>query len=63
MKINKKKIELLRAKKLWTVKKLAEESGVSVRDISSREEIGAVTLGKIAKALGVEPQDICETTE
>ncbi len=55
MKINKKKIELLRAQKLWTVKKLSEESGVSVRDISRSSATGKSTGGTASAGRLIEP--------
>ena len=61
VKINKEQLYILRARKGLTVKALAELAKVSVRDISSKDTVGAVTIGKIARALDVDPADLIQS--
>lgn len=63
MRINRNKIYLLMAKGLTTQATLADKAGISRQTMSAvingrncRPEL----LGKISKALGVEPEDIIE---
>lgn len=63
MKLNKNKVFLLRAEQGLTVGALAEKAGVSRRDLSADKKVGAKSLGKIAKALGVKPEEIVMTEE
>lgn len=58
MKLDKNKIDLLRAKNLWTTQQLAKEAGVSCTALCGRYDTGAVTAGKIARALGVDVEEI-----
>lgn len=63
MRLNKTKVSLLMAKQVISQAKLAENAGVSRQTMSAvmngrncRPEL----LGKISKALGVEPEEIIE---
>ena len=59
MKIDKRKFELLRAKKVMSIKDLSEAAGVSSATICNyTDDVNPVSLGKIARALNVEPEDI-----
>lgn len=61
MKISKRKITALMGAKLMTQVKLAEVAGVSRATINSALLKGSCsiqTVGKIAKALGVDPMEI-----
>ncbi len=63
MKINKRKVKFLMGSKLMTQLALAEASGVSRGTINMALLKGSCsikTVGKIAKALGVDPVDIIE---
>lgn len=63
MKLDKRKLNLARAKNCMTVRDLAKAASVSMQSISCMDrtkETKAVIVGKIAKALGVEPEDIIE---
>ena len=60
MKLNKRKIDLLRANKLMSVIALSNISGVSQTTIRKgyKENISIVAVGKIAAALEVDVEDI-----
>lgn len=60
MKLNKKKIDLLRAKNCMSTTKLSNVSGVSQTTIRKgyKENISIVAVGKIATALGVSVEEI-----
>lgn len=58
MKLDKEKIYLLRAKHCLTIQQLAKKAGISTREISKSEDIGAVPAGKIARALDVDVEEI-----
>lgn len=61
MKISKRKITALMGAKLMTQVKLAEAAGVSRATINAALLKGSCsipTVGKIAKALGVDPMEI-----
>lgn len=58
MKLDKDKIFLLRARNCLTVSQLAAKAKVSCREISKSSDIGAVSAGKIAKALNVDVTEI-----
>ena len=58
MKLNKEKLYLLRARECLTIQQLASKAGVSCKEISKNSSIGAVSAGKIAKALEVDPEEI-----
>lgn len=63
MKIDKRKFDLLRAKRCMTTQQLAKAANVStatIYSIGKTAETKAVIVGKFAKALGVEPEDIIE---
>lgn len=60
MRLDKTKVELLRAKKLKSVNELVEEAGICKPTLNRgyRKDIDPVSVGKIAKALEVEPEEI-----
>lgn len=63
MKISRKKIEIQQARSGLSSVQIAELCNTSVQVISRALQKGAcnpVTLGKIARALGVDPVDIVE---
>ncbi len=61
MRIDQRKLAILRAERLWTKSKLCEEANVSEPTIRGGREISPMSAGKIAKALGVNVTDIlCE---
>lgn len=63
MRVNRSKLELIMAKKDMNQKKLAEVSGVSRQSLSytmNGRSCRPELLGKISKALGVEPEEIIE---
>jgi transcriptional regulator with XRE-family HTH domain len=55
-------ITQLRERKLWTREKLAKEADVSPTTVAQAEEgrthIRLATIGKLSKALGVDPQEL-----
>ncbi len=60
MKLNKTSIDLLRAKKCLQVKDVAAAAGVSTVTIQNgyKKNIDPVCVGKLAKALGVDVEEI-----
>lgn len=60
MKINKASLDLLRAKQCLLTRELAKLAGISDLTIRNgyKQDVDPVSIGKIAKALGVEPEDI-----
>lgn len=63
MKLDKRKVDLLMAKRCMTQQQLCDAAGVSVTavaGISKTRTSKTLTIGKIAAALGVEPEDIIE---
>ena len=60
MKLDKRKIDLYRARKCMTTEELAETAKVSQTTIRKgyKEKISVNTVGKIAKALGVDVKEI-----
>lgn len=58
MKLNKEKLEIMRANKCMTISQLAKVAGVSNTPIVNCENINPVTAGKIAKALGVPVEEL-----
>lgn len=63
MRVDRNKLELIMAKKGLNQKKLAEVSGVSRQSLSytmNGRNCRPELLGKISKALGVEPEEIIE---
>lgn len=62
MKLNKNAVEMLRAEQCLMVKEVAERAGISPNTISLgiRKGIDPATVGKIAKALNVNPRAIIE---
>src|SRR5918992_2571414 len=62
------RVENLRRLRMWTQARLAREAGVSPTTVSSIEtgKIGRPhfgTLGKLARALGVAPEELLDTGE
>lgn len=60
MKLNHAKLDLLRAKNLLTLQQLAKLAGVSTATLVKRGNLGVVTIGRIAKALNVDVEEIIE---
>lgn len=61
MKLDRNKVNAVMAEKLFSVKRLAEESGASERTVSTAikgNNCTHITAGKIAKALGVKTIEI-----
>lgn len=60
MKIDKRKLEMQRAKKCLQVKELATVAGVATTTIQNgyKREIAPECVGKIARALGVDVEEI-----
>lgn len=58
MKLDKEKIELLRANKCMTVVQLAHAAGISVTPLIYCKNVKPITAGKIAKALGVPVEEL-----
>lgn len=60
MKLDKATVELLRAKQCVTLKALAKKAGISQStiNIGFKKDIQPLAVGKLAAALGVEPEDI-----
>lgn len=66
MKINRLKLDALQAEQGLTCGQVAEKAGMSRQNFSTvrvRGTCTAVTLGKIARALGVDPLEIMEQEE
>ena len=66
MKINSTRIEILLAEMRMTKTALAVKSGISRQNISTickRGTCEPITVGKIAKALGVDPAEIVAREE
>ena len=65
MKLDKKKLDLLRAQKCLTVKDLAAAADTSQPTINRgySTDIDVVSVGKISRALGVDPRDIIQEGE
>ena len=66
MKVDRKKLELAMARVCMDSKCLAETSGLprpTLNNAIAGKGIRPSTLGRIAKALGVEPADIMEKEE
>lgn len=63
MKLSREKIDLYRAAKCFSVKDLAEEYGVSrarMHSILGQRDVTPLVVGRMARALGVKPEDIIE---
>lgn len=63
MKISREKINICMARKQMTVKKLADNYGVSRNRINvllNQKEVSVVSAGRMAKALGVDVTEIIE---
>lgn len=60
MKTNENKLDLLRARKGLSRKELAEKAkiGTTTLRVSHKKDVDAVVIGKIAKALEVDPEEI-----
>ena len=61
--INSQRLELLTAKKNWTLTQLAQRAGMSRQNLSAVKARGtatARTICRIAAALGVEPEELLE---
>lgn len=66
MKINRLKLDALQAEQGLTCGQVAEKAGMSRQNFSTvrvRGTCTAVTLGKVARALGVDPLEIMEREE
>ncbi len=63
MEVSRKKIDLQLARKCWTVQNLADAYGVSrarMNAILNQRRLSVLSVGRLAKALGVEPEAIIE---
>lgn len=64
MKIDNKKLDLLMAEKCLTLEKLSKITGVSqvtiARMKNGSQKPRPITIGKIAKALGIKPEELIE---
>ena len=60
MKIDKRKLDLCRARKCMSSQQLLKLSRVSTSTLygTKGKEVSALTVGKIAAALGVDPEEI-----
>ena len=66
MKVNKKALHLAMARACLNRKELAEKAGIpepTLQGAISRRSVRPATLGKIARALGVDPLEIMEQEE
>jgi transcriptional regulator with XRE-family HTH domain len=65
MEVNVEALKELRKQRVWTVVDLAEHAGVSKNTVSRAERGGSIyptSIRKIARALGVEPQDLLKAS-
>lgn len=62
MKVNRSKLDMALARKCWVISSLRGEglSPQTLFRIRNGEDVKPVTVGKIAKALGVDPEAIIE---
>ncbi len=58
MKLDHNKLDLLRARNVLTISQLAKAANVSTMSIVRGKNPGVTTIGKIAKALGVDVEEI-----
>ncbi|MEE0741038.1 MAG: helix-turn-helix transcriptional regulator [Emergencia sp.] len=60
MKLDHAKLDIMRARKLLTTSQLAKIANVSTATIvrKNKNDVNVITIGKIAKALGVDPEEI-----
>ena len=66
MKMDRKKFNLACARACMSINDVAKEIGVprqTVANVAMERGTSPVTLGKIARALGVDPQEILKETE
>lgn len=66
MRINTRKLELTMAKALMNPKEVSEKAGISYPAFKrawSQQNVKAATIGRIARALGVDVSEIIETEE
>lgn len=66
MKANRKKIELAMARECLNIAELARKAQMpepSVKNALYEHSVRPATIGRIARALGVDPVDIIETEE
>ena len=66
MKIDKKAVQLAMARACLNRRELSEKAGVpepTLQGMISRRSVRPATLGKIARALGVDPLEIMEQEE
>lgn len=66
MKLDRKKFDLASARACMSINDIAEKTGIPRRTISNvalERGTSPTTLGKIARALGVDPLDIIKETE
>lgn len=64
--VNKKKVEIAMAKACITRNELQEKAGVGINQVKamiSGKNVRPCTFGKVAKALGVEVEEILESEE
>lgn len=58
MKLDKFKFDLYRAKRGISIKDLAKKAGCSYKTLQCKDEVGPLAIGRIAKALGVDPEEL-----
>ncbi len=58
MKLDHNKLDLLRARNVLTLSQLAKTANVSTASIVRGSNSGITTIGKVAKALGVDVEEI-----
>lgn len=64
MRLNRREVDLIRASKCMTMRELAASARVSYASLCRTDkDIGVLTLGKIARALDVDPRQIILTDE
>lgn len=66
MRINARKLELAMAKALMNPKEVSEKAGISYPALKrawSQRDVKTATIGRIARALGVDVSELIETEE
>ena len=66
MKLDRKKFDLASARACMSINDIAEKTGIprpTISNVALERGTSPVTLGKIARALGVDPLDIIKETE
>lgn len=58
MRMNKLKLDLYRARRGITIKDLAQKANCSYKTLQCKDEVGPLAVGRIAKALGIDPEEL-----